>query len=130
MSLMKQEAASDEFSGKRQEKDKAVKSSKNSNEDGGKAIISKTNNQHKTARHVPTESYSSSDDENGLSRTLTRLKTSKEKSINENDDENNDFKSYDFDVDDDDDADDDQDFLRKETDDNDSENFYDAIDQK
>jgi hypothetical protein len=82
----------------------------------------------KSSRVVPVESYSSSDDEAG--ETTTNGQSSA--GANNDDENNNDSKSYDFDDDDadDDDADDDQDFLRKKNDDNDSESFYDAVDQK
>jgi hypothetical protein len=100
---------------------------------GGKPKSSTMNRMsQKSSRVVPVESYSSSDDEH-----VDRVNGAP-KSANNDDENNNDFKSDEFDDDDDDDdddaddddANDDQDFIRKKNDDNDSESFYDAVDQK
>jgi hypothetical protein len=89
------------------------------------------------SKQMPIESYSSSDQEendndvsNNNSLTLVNAVKNAKMNHNEINDNEEDFKSYD-DFDDDEDADDDdQRFGQKNNDDNDSESFYDAIDQK
>lgn len=86
---------------------------------------SKQNNYNRT--RLPVESYSSSDDENNIMNDSHTTSNSH----NNNEDDFKSYNEFDDDEDEDDDADDDQEFVGKNVnEDNDSESFYDAIDQK